>query len=94
MFYVAQRALAQVFQCMKEARNTAIWAAYHNCVAAMEPQVPIGCSVWEKATACGRSVFRPSLCGPAFERVAPKGSSVDVPTDGGRTSTGAMGERP
>eukprot|EP00429_Kryptoperidinium_foliaceum_P052443 CAMPEP_0176078880 /NCGR_PEP_ID=MMETSP0120_2-20121206/39449_1 /TAXON_ID=160619 /ORGANISM="Kryptoperidinium foliaceum, Strain CCMP 1326" /LENGTH=539 /DNA_ID=CAMNT_0017412631 /DNA_START=29 /DNA_END=1644 /DNA_ORIENTATION=- len=28
----------EVFQCMKEARNTAIWAAYHNCVASMEPQ--------------------------------------------------------
>ncbi len=28
----------EVFVCMKEANNTAIWAAYHNSVATQEPQ--------------------------------------------------------
>eukprot|EP00927_Polykrikos_kofoidii_P039014 TRINITY_DN33454_c0_g1_i1.p1 TRINITY_DN33454_c0_g1~~TRINITY_DN33454_c0_g1_i1.p1 ORF type:complete len:787 (+),score=197.12 TRINITY_DN33454_c0_g1_i1:104-2464(+) len=28
----------EVFPCMKEANNAAIWGAYHNCVAAAEPQ--------------------------------------------------------
>eukprot|EP00931_Biecheleriopsis_adriatica_P067822 TRINITY_DN41890_c0_g1_i1.p1 TRINITY_DN41890_c0_g1~~TRINITY_DN41890_c0_g1_i1.p1 ORF type:complete len:817 (-),score=193.94 TRINITY_DN41890_c0_g1_i1:58-2298(-) len=28
----------EVFPCMKEANNAAIWQAYFNCVAAMEPQ--------------------------------------------------------